>query len=116
MELHYASFPFLTSLLLCCGLGLLTILLIPGTYTRTIKLVSAGFSALTLVISVYLFLSYDQNLGGYQFVERINWIPSLGISYFLGVDGFGLPMLLLSGIVFFTAVLTMSDTQQPSQS
>ena len=111
MELHYASFPFLTSLLLCCGLGLLTILLIPGTYTRTIKLVSAGFSALTLVISVYLFLSYDQNLGGYQFVERINWIPSLGISYFLGVDGFGLPMLLLSGIVFFTAVLTMWELQ-----
>ena len=111
MELHYASFPYLTSLLLCCGLGLLAILLIPGKHTRAIKLVSAGFSALTLVISIHLFLSYDQNLGGYQFVERINWIPSLGVSYFLGVDGFGLPMLLLSGIVFFTAVLTMWELQ-----
>ncbi len=111
MELHYASFPFLTSLLLCCGVGLLAILLIPGTYPRAIKTVSALFSGLTLLISAYLFLAYDQGLGGYQFVERLDWIPALGISYFNGVDGFGLPMLLLTGIVFFTAVLTMWDLE-----
>jgi NADH-quinone oxidoreductase subunit M len=111
MELHYASFPFLTSLLLCCGVGLLAILLIPGTHPRAIKTVSALFSGLTLLISVYLFLAYDKSLGGYQFVERIDWVPALGISYFNGVDGFGLPMLLLTGIVFFTAVLTMWDLE-----
>ncbi len=111
MELHFTSFPFLTSVLLCCALGLVTILLIPGTHTRAIKIVSAGFSGLTLLISAYLFLAYDQNLGGYQFVERIDWIPALGISYFNGADGFGLPMLLLTGIVFFTAVLTMWDLE-----
>lgn len=111
MDLHYATFPFLTSLLLCCGLGLMTILFIPGTHTRAIKMVSALFSGLTLLISIYLYLAYDQSLGGYQFVERRQWIPSLGISYFNGVDGFGLPMLLLTGIVFFTAVLTMWELE-----
>jgi len=111
MELHYASFPFLTSLLLCCGVGLLAILLIPATHPRAIKTVSALFSGLTLLISVYLFLTYDKSLGGYQFVERIDWVPALGISYFNGVDGFGMPMLLLTGIVFFTAVLTMWDLE-----
>jgi NADH-quinone oxidoreductase subunit M len=111
MELHYGTFPYLTSLLLCCGLGLLAILLIPGTRPRAIKMVSALFSGLTLLISVYLFAAYDRSLGGYQFVERLQWIPSLGISYFNGVDGFGIPMLLLTGIVFFTAVLTMWDLE-----
>lgn len=107
MELQYTSFPFLTSLLLCCGVGLLAIMLIPANRPHAIKMVSAVFSGLTLMISVYLYIAYDTSLGGYQFVERVAWIPSLGISYFNAADGFGLPMLLLTGIVFFTAVLTM---------
>jgi NADH-quinone oxidoreductase subunit M len=111
MELHYATFPFLTSLLLCCGMGLLVILLIPANRPRAIKMVSAVLSGLTLVISIYLYVAYDQSTGGYQFVERIEWIPDLGISYFNGADGFGLPMLLLTGIVFFTAVLTMWELE-----
>jgi NADH-quinone oxidoreductase subunit M len=40
--------------------------------------------------------------GGYQFAEKIDWIPSMGIHYFNAVDGFNLPMLLLTGLVFFT--------------
>lgn len=107
MPLHMAVFPFLTALLLCCAAGLVTILIIPGRHTLAIKSVSALFSGLTLVISSYLFATYDRTLGGYQFVEQAMWIPSLGITYFNAVDGLSLPMLLLTGIVFFTAVLTM---------
>ena len=106
MVSQLADFPFLTALLLCCGVGLLAILSIPGRHTRAIKIVGAVFSGLTLVISVYLYIAYDQQAGGYQFVERVEWIPALGIAYFNAVDGFALPMLLLTGIVFFTAVLT----------
>ncbi len=111
METGLATFPWLTSLLLCCGVGLLTILLIPGRHTTAIKAVSAVFSGLTLFISIYLYVAYDRTAGGYQFVERVDWIPSLGISYHNGADGFSLPMLLLSGIVFFTAVLTMWELE-----
>jgi NADH-quinone oxidoreductase subunit M len=111
MDLHDAPFPFLSLLLLSCAAGLLTILLIPARRTTAIKWVSAVFSGITLVVSIYLYCAYDQALGGYQFVERIAWIPSLGISYFNGVDGFSLPMLLLTGIVFFTAVLTMWELE-----
>jgi NADH-quinone oxidoreductase subunit M len=53
------------------------------------------FSGLTLVISIYLFIAYDQQAGGFQFVERVAWIPALDIAYHNGVDGFALPMLLL---------------------
>jgi NADH-quinone oxidoreductase subunit M len=107
MALHPATFPYLTSLLLCCGVGLLAILCIPANRPLAIKVVSASFSGLTLIISLYLFVTYDKALGGYQFAERVAWIPALGISYFNAADGFSLPMLLLTGIVFFTAVLTM---------
>ena len=107
MELHTTPFPFLSVLLLCCIGGLAAILFTPRHRIGVIKMISAIFSGLTLLISIYLYLAYDQQLGGYQFVERLEWVPALGIAYFNGADGFSLPMLLLTGIVFFTAVLTM---------
>jgi NADH-quinone oxidoreductase subunit M len=94
MAYQLANFPFLTTLLLCCVGGLLAILCIPARHTRAIKIVSAVFSGLTLVISIVLFIGYDQQAGGFQFVERVAWIPALDIAYYNGVDGFALPMLL----------------------
>ncbi len=107
MQLHAAQFPILSSILLCCLAGLIIVLLLPPNRDTAVKWVSAVCAGITLVISIYLFAAYDRSLGGMQFVERIDWIPSLGISWFNGVDGFGVPMLLLTGIVFFTGVLSM---------
>jgi NADH-quinone oxidoreductase subunit M len=112
MPIAYAPFPFLSTILLFCLSGLIAILFTPQDRTRLIKWISAVFSAMTLVVSGTLFLVYDKARGGIQFAEKIEWVPSMGISYFNGVDGFGLPMLLLTGIVFFTGVLTMWELEK----
>ena len=39
---------------------------------------------------------FSRNLA---FVEDVSWVPSLGISYTLGVDGLSAPMVLLTGLV-----------------
>jgi len=52
-----------------------------------------------------VFIGYDTAEAGYQFTERAEWIPVLGISYFVGVDGMSAPLVLLTGIVMFTGVL-----------
>jgi NADH-quinone oxidoreductase subunit M len=44
-------------------------------------------------------------------VEKILWVESLGIHYYNGVDGFNLPLVLLTGIVHFTGVLTMWELE-----
>lgn len=111
MQMAYADFPFLTLLLLSCVVGLLVILFIPAEKKTAIKQVSAVFSGVTLAVSAYLFIAYDQSAGGLQFVERVPWIESMGIYYFNAADGFSLPMLLLTGIVFFTGVLTMWELE-----
>ncbi|HET7010595.1 MAG TPA: NADH-quinone oxidoreductase subunit M, partial [Anaerolineales bacterium] len=54
---------------------------------------------------LWVYLTYDRSVGGYQFVEHATWIPQLGISYYVGVDGMNLPLVLLTGIVMFTGVL-----------
>jgi len=111
MPLHAAQFPFLSLILVCCAGGLLLVLVLPARQTSAIKWASAASGALTLLVSLYLFVAYDQTRGGFQFVEQLEWIPGLGISYLNGVDGFSAPLLLLTGIVYFTGVLTMWELQ-----
>jgi NADH-quinone oxidoreductase subunit M len=111
MPVEYAKFPYLTTILLSCIAGLLIIVFMPRERKTEIKVVSAVFSGITLVLSIYLYFAYDKQAGGLQFVEKVLWVKSLGIHYFNAVDGFSLPMLLLTGIVFFTGVLTMWELE-----
>lgn len=107
MHMEPANFPYLSAIMISCVAGMLAIVFVPAENKALIKRVSAFFSGMTLLLSLILFFAYDRSLGGLQFVENIPWIPSLGIHYFNAVDGFSLPNLLLTGIVFFTGVLTM---------
>jgi NADH-quinone oxidoreductase subunit M len=109
--MEFSGFPYLTAILLSCIVGLLVILFIPAENRQAVKRVSAVFSGLTLVLAVGVFLLYDTSRGGLQFIERAAWVPSMGIQYFNAVDGFNLPMVLLTGIVFFTGVLTMWELE-----
>jgi NADH-quinone oxidoreductase subunit M len=109
--MEFSGFPYLTAILLSCVTGLLVILFVPEENQQAVKRVSAVFSGLTLVLSVAVFLLYDTSQGGLQFVERAAWVPSMGIQYLNAVDGFSLPMVLLTGIVFFTGVLTMWELE-----
>ena len=64
-----------------------------------------------------LWLHFDAKSGELQFVEKFDWVPSLGIQYFLGVDGLGLLMVLLTAIVTPLAILaswSMSKEQNGS--
>jgi len=105
--MEFTGFPYLTTILLSCLVGLFVILVIPEKRKAQIKWVSAFFSGFTLILSAYLFFAYDKSQGGLQFVEKYQWVASIGITYLNAADGFNLPMLLLTGIVFFTGVLTM---------
>lgn len=111
MELYAAEFPFLSTILATCIAGLLLILGTPGEKKSAVKWISVFCSGITLILSLIVFGTYDKTMGGVQFVESIEWVPSLGITYLNGVDGFSVPMILLTGIVFFTGVLTMWELE-----
>lgn len=106
MNLQWAAFPWLTTILVCCVGGLGIILLLPPERERAIKWVAALCSGATLLLVTGLYIAYDLERAGLQFVEKLPWVSTPDISYFNGVDGFSLPMLLLTGIVFFTGVLS----------
>ena len=76
---------------------------------RAVSLLSAGTS---LALAIYTFVAYDKTLGGLQFVEKYDWVKTFGITYFVGVEGMNAPLLLLTGIVIFTGVLTMWELEE----
>jgi NADH-quinone oxidoreductase subunit M len=55
--------------------------------------------------AVCMWMHFNAASGDLQFVEKANWVPSLGIQYFLGVDGLGALMVLLTAIVTPLAIL-----------
>jgi NADH-quinone oxidoreductase subunit M len=63
------------------------------------RILTLVFSLSTLAFTAALLLAFDRALPGYQFVERHDWVPSLGVHYLLGMDGMSLLLVLLTGIV-----------------
>ncbi|WPM32656.1 NuoM family protein [Hydrogenobacter sp. T-2] len=69
------------------------------------KVVSLSISSVVFFIMLYLFLNFDWSAQGFQYVTKLNWIPSLGISYHVGVDGMAISLLLMTSLVFVSAFL-----------
>lgn len=88
-------------------LGAFLILFLPNDDDWNIKLLSTFSTFCPFVLSIYLFITFDRSIGSdsLQFVEKTLWIKQLGISYFMGVDGINLPMILLTGIISFTSII-----------
>ena len=90
--------------------GVLAVLL-PENKRELMKWSMAAIAALTLALSIYVFVAYDNDVGGYQFMtEKYHWLPGLGVTFHLAVDGIATPMVLLTGIVMVTAVFMAWNT------
>ena len=58
-----------------------------------------GVMSLCLTGAVFLFLRFPMEAPGYHFVFRASWLPELGISYQVGLDGIGMTLVLLLALV-----------------
>ena len=98
-------FPILSALIFTPLAAGLLLLLVPAERKTWIRGIALAAGVICLVLSFILYATYDLQTGGYQFVEKLNWVPALGISYHVGVDGMSLPLVLLSGLVILSGVL-----------
>lgn len=96
----YAEWPILSIITFLPLVGALFVLFfIRGDEekTRVPARVAAMVTALaTFAVSLLLLKDFDPAYNGYQFLERAEWIPQLGISYFHGIDGISLWFVLIS--------------------
>ncbi len=99
------TFPFLSIIVFTPIATGMLLLLFPAEKKTAIRVTALAAASVALLLSLVVYITYDRSLGGYQFVEQASWIPQLGISYHVGVDGMNLPLVLLTGVVMFTGVL-----------
>ena len=50
----------------------------------------------TLALCVPLYTGFDNSTAAMQFVEQSVWIETFKVNYHLGIDGFSLPLILLT--------------------
>ncbi len=71
-----------------------------------IRWVGNLFGFLGFVVSLPLVFWFDSNQGGFQFSERVEWIPSIGATYYLGIDGISLLLVMLTTLLGFLSILS----------
>jgi NADH-quinone oxidoreductase subunit M len=97
----------LTDLLAVPLTGAFMVMAMPPRWARFTKHVAAFFAFTCLSVCAVAAWNFNPapEADAFQFAEQAPWIGSMGISFSLAVDGIGLAMVMLTGIVIFTGVL-----------
>jgi len=93
----------------------LVVMFAARNHPRLVRWVSLAGATISLVASVWVYCAYDRAAAGFQFNEEFALVPSLGISYLLGVDGISALMCLLTSIIIFAGVFASWTVKTRSQ-
>ncbi len=86
-------------------LGALLILLLSKEKVYLHRFIALLFSGISFITSIALFCSFDRATPGMQFVEKISWIPAMGVQYHVGVDGLSYPLVLLTTLLSLLSII-----------
>ena len=95
----------LTATFLSAFAGAAIILLLPERLAHLARWIALAAALVGLGFAKVAFLGYDNAAPHFQYLTKIPWVPSLGISFSTGADGISLVMLVLTGIIAVTGVL-----------
>ena len=104
------DFPILSLVTFLPLVGAFAILIIrgdPDTVARNARATALWTSLVTLAVSIFVWIGFDNATAEFQFVERREWIPSFGIAYHMGVDGISVFFVLLS--TFLTPLCVLAS-------
>ncbi len=91
-------------LLLSPVIGACALFFVPQNKTEILKKISLACVSVSLTAAVWAFIAYDRTAGGYQYIDKIDWIPQLGVAYHVGVDGINVVLLLMTALLAFAGV------------
>ncbi len=98
------SLPILSLLIWAPILGGVFVLYAGDRQGQTVRWLALAISVLVFLLSTLLYLRFDTTTHVMQFREYARWIDTFNIHYHLGVDGFAVPLILLTT---FTTVLVI---------
>lgn len=94
----------MTSLIILLAPAIATVLLFrtPAGQTERIHRIAFVATTICLLGAIWMWLTHDADAERFQFLFRISWIKSMGLSFALGVDGISITMVLLTALVIWT--------------
>ncbi len=115
-----SAFPWLSTITFAPLIGAIIVAMLGQNQKALARWIGVGFSLVSLGLAVALWAKFDPQGAGLQFQERHDWIRDSGagsfhVEYFLGIDGLGLLMVLLSALVVPFALLASGKDEQNSK-
>jgi len=95
----------LSALVFAPLVGALILCLVPRENKQALRYLALLFSLVPVVLVGAMWARFDFSTSGMQFVEKVPWIPSIGVTYYLGTDGISFPMLIVTVLVTTLAIL-----------
>jgi NADH-quinone oxidoreductase subunit M len=116
------DFPILSVIVFLPAAAGLLLMLVPKDRDKLAYQIALAAGLVTFILSIVVYFGFDTNMAHavnqrlaadellpaseiYQFYDEFNWLPALGISFKVGVDGMNTPLVLLTGLVMFTGVI-----------
>lgn len=91
-----SGFPLLSLVVFVPLAGAVLLLFWKKASDETIRSTALCISILDFIFSVPLFLFFNSSVREPQFVEKHQWIVSLGVQYLIGIDGLSILLVLLT--------------------
>ncbi len=101
MSEHLLSIVIFTPLV-----GMLLLLLIPSSQKNLIRIWANIVGLAGFLVSLPLVFEFDKTKSGFQMMESVSWIPSLGVKYAVGIDGISLLLVMLTTVLGCVAILS----------
>lgn len=114
-SLEFLNQNILTLILFSPLVAGLVILIIPKDQKQLIRWVAFILSMLPFLMTIWLWLNFNQDIPGFQFEQKIIWYPPINSSYHVGVDGIALTMVLLTTLLTPLAILASFTVKERVQ-
>ena len=99
-----SGWPVLSLLTAAPLVGAVLIMFTARGRPAAVRGIAVATTAVSLVLSLVVYGAYRPRTPGFQFYERYELVPALGIAVELGVDGMSALLVLLTAIIIFTGV------------
>jgi NADH-quinone oxidoreductase subunit M len=103
--------PWLSVLVFLPLVGIPVLLLWRGMGDAQAKWLTLVVMAADLVVVMGVLGAFDPQRSGYQLVEQVDWVRSVGLSYLVGVDGFSIWLLVLTAFMFPVGLIAAWGTE-----
>ncbi len=92
------------------AVGALLVAAVPPLARDAMRRTAVAVSLVPFAVALALWSRFDPGEGGFQMIERVAWIPRFGVSYFLGIDGISLLLILLTTFLVPLVLVAAGDS------